>query len=90
MKLALLTEANPHRITKSHPSFVGPGKYRIVATDVKSKLVGRRIPHPFKDGLITAINLGDVFEGSCLVEILVLEAHPEDTLITVTAEKIDV
>lgn len=89
MKLALLTGANPNRITKSHPSFIGPGKYKIVATGVRSKLTGRRTPVPY-GGLVTAVSIGDVFDGSCLLEVLIIEAHPEDAEITVTAEKIDV
>lgn len=90
MKLALLTDANPKLVTKSHPSFVGVGKYRIVATDVKSKLVGRRLPINKPADLVTAVSIGDVFEGECLIQILIIEASPEDSRITVFAEKVNV
>lgn len=89
MKLALMSGANPNGMTKSHPSFIPAGKYRIVAAGVMSKLTGRRTPVPYNT-LVTAVSLGDTFEGSCLLEVLIIEAHPDDKQINVFAEKIDV
>lgn len=87
MRLALLTEADVRKVKQSHVSRVGVGRWRIVAEGVKSKL---SVCYSLPTAIMAQKPVSDTleFDGPCSVIITVEEKHPEDTRISVYAERV--
>lgn len=85
MSIALITEANPRAMSESHPSYLTQGRWRVVAPDVSSKLSVRRLS--IDKTVETVHSIGDIFDGACLVIIMIVESSVNDQRISVHAER---
>lgn len=88
MRLALLTAANPRVINEGHPCLIGSGVFRFVADgDIKSELTIRCESIKRTSSVIK--KLGESINGPTIATVIMINASPEDSRISVYAERVE-